>query len=119
MPTIAKKSPPTKRRAVLRCPFVASAEVTELASGSCTRLSARTSELALGGCYIDALNPFPQGTPVFVRILRDHGVFETHAKVAYTDRRFGMGLAFTNMAPDQRTILENWLADLITNLRPN
>jgi hypothetical protein len=36
---------PAKRRSVRRCPFVASAEVTELRSGAL--LSARTSELAL------------------------------------------------------------------------
>ncbi len=66
------------RRAVKRCPFVASAEVIELGSG--TKLSARTSEIGLGGCYIDALNPFPDGTLVSLRILRDQGVFEAKGK---------------------------------------
>jgi hypothetical protein len=109
---------PAKRRSVLRCPLVASAEVTELGSGSSARLSARTSELGLGGCYIDTLNPFPEGTPVQLRILRDDGVFETYAKVVYTDRRFGMGLAFIKMTPSQRSILENWLSELVTQLKP-
>jgi hypothetical protein len=108
----------TKRRAVLRCPFVASADVVELTSGSSAKLSARISELGLGGCYVDTLNPFPEGTQVRLRIVRDDGVFETSARVAYDDRRFGMGLAFTDMTPNQRLILEKWLTELVTQLKP-
>jgi len=100
---------PAKRRSVRRCPLVASAEVTEPHSGAL--LSARTSEMGLGGCYVDTLNPFPEGTLVGLRILRDKGVFETKAKVVYCHSRFGMGLAFTEMMPDQRSLLEAWLAE--------
>ena len=107
---------PAKQRSVRRCPLVASAEVTELHSGAL--LSARTSELGLGGCYVDALNPFPAGTLVGLRILRDQGVFQTKAKVVYCDPRFGMGLAFTEMTPDQRSLLEAWLAEIVSQLRP-
>jgi hypothetical protein len=97
-----------------RCPLVASAEVTELGSG--TLLSARISELGLGSCYVDALNPFPEGTLIGLRILRDQGVFETKAKVVYCDPRFGMGLAFTDVTPDQRSLLEAWF---IVGMRQN
>ena len=99
-----------------RCALVASAEVTELRSGAV--LSARISELGVGGCYVDALNPFPEGTPVGLRILRDQGVFETKAKVVYCDSRFGMGLAFTETTPDQRSLLEGWIAEIISQRRP-
>jgi hypothetical protein len=105
-----------KRRAVLRCALVASAEVIEL--GSRAQLKARTSELGLGGCYIDTLNPFLQGTVVQLRILRDNGIFETQAKVVYSDVRFGMGLVFTEMTGDQRSLLESWLTELVTKLKP-
>jgi hypothetical protein len=90
--------------------------VTELHSGAL--LSARTSELGLGGCYVDALNPFSKGMLVVLRILRDQGVLETKAKVVYSDPRFGMGLAFTEMTPDQRSLLEVWLAEIASQLRP-
>ncbi|MGA8143119.1 MAG: PilZ domain-containing protein [Candidatus Acidiferrales bacterium] len=113
-----RKSQPATRRSVLRCSLVASADVIELGSGSSAKLSARISELGLGGCYVDTLNPFPEGTLVHLRILRDGGVFETKARVAYSDGRFGMGLAFTEMTPNQRSILENWLTELVTQLRP-
>jgi len=74
----AKPKKYRKERAVRRCPFVAAAEVTDLRSG--TRLSARTSELGLGGCYIDVLNPLPQGAAVHLKILRDQGVFEARPR---------------------------------------
>jgi len=90
-------------------------ELTELSSGAL--LSARTSELGLGGCYADALNPFPTGTLVGLRILRDQGVFEAKAKVVYCDPRFGMGLAFTEMKPDQRSLLETWIAEIVSRDR--
>src|ERR1700675_1067522 len=107
---------PAKQRSVRRCPLVASAEVTELGSG--TLLSGRTSELGLGGCYVDSLNPFPEGTLVGLRILRDQGVFETKARVVYRDPSFGMGLAFTEMTPDHRSLLEAWLTEIVSQLRP-
>jgi hypothetical protein len=103
-----------KRRAVRRCALVASAEVSEPKTGAL--LKARTSEIGVGGCYIDTLNPFPQETLVQVRILRDSGAFEAKARVVYSDTRFGMGLAFTEMTAEQRLLLENWLAELVTQL---
>ena len=108
-------SPPAKQRAVRRCPFVASAEVTEL--GSQTRLPGRVSEIGLGGCYIDALNSFGAETMVTLRILRDQGIFETQARVVYSDPGFGMGLAFTEMTPNQRAVLEAWLAEIVSQLK--
>jgi hypothetical protein len=116
-PTTGEDSQPVNRRSVRRCPFVASAEVTEPNSG--TRLSARVSELGLGGCYIDTLNPFSEGTMVELRILRDKGIFETKAKVVYSHQSVGMGLAFSEMTPNQRSLLEDWLAEVVTQTRPD
>jgi hypothetical protein len=100
-----------KERAVKRVPFVASAEVIEAGTG--TKLVARTSEIGLGGCYIDALTPFGIGTAVTIKILRDQGAFQAKAKVVYSDATFGMGLKFEALEPKQRTILENWVADIV------
>jgi hypothetical protein len=111
---IQKKKPlePTNRRSVLRCPLVASAEVTDLHSG--TRLSVRISELSVGGCYVDVLTPFPEGTLVKLRIIRDQGVFATNGKVVYTHENFGMGVAFTDLTFDQRSILEAWIVEFVS-----
>jgi hypothetical protein len=64
------------------------------------------------------LNPFPEGTLVRLRILRDQGIFETQAKVVYCDPRFGMGLSFAEMKPDQRSLLETWLVEIVSQLKP-
>ena len=102
----------------LAMPARAAAEITEL--GARTQLlSARTSEFGLGGCYIDTLNPLPEGMLVTLRIRRDSGVFESNAKVVYSQGRFGMGLAFTDMTSDHRAILEGWLAEVVTQLNPS
>lgn len=106
----------SKKRAVRRCAFVASAEVSEPSSDA--RISARTSELGLGGCYIETLNPLAEGTLVHLRILRDQGTFEAQGKVVYSHASFGMGLAFTKIAPEQRALLEDWLAELVIQLKP-
>jgi PilZ domain len=110
------KSQYKKDRAVRRCSFVATAEVTDLRSG--TRLLARTTEIGMGGCYVDVLNPFPKDAAVHVRIVRDQGSFETKAKVVYSDEKFGMGLAFSGLTPQQRAVLEGWLVELVTLLNP-
>ena len=107
---------PAKQRAVRRCPFVAGAEVTELGSG--TILSARTSELGHGGCYVDALNPIPEGTLVGLRILRDQGAFECKAKVVYCVSGFCMGLAFMETSTEQRSLLESWIAEIVAQIKP-
>jgi PilZ domain len=111
---IQENKPPQwpNRRSVLRSPLVASAEVTDLHSG--TRLSARISELSVGGCYVDALTPFPEGTLVKLRIIRDQGAFESIGKVVYTHANFGMGVAFTDLTFDQRSILEAWIAEIVS-----
>jgi hypothetical protein len=111
---VKKKASPqwTDRRSVLRCPLVASVEVIDLHSG--TRLSARISELSVGGCYVDALTPFPEGTLVRLRIVRDQGAFESNGKVVYTHANFGMGVAFIDVKSDQRSIPEGWIAEIIS-----
>ena len=116
-PTDGGDSQPGKKRSVRRCPFVASAEVTDVSSG--TKLLARTSELGIGGCYIETLNPFPDGELVHLRILKDEGVFETKAKVVYCHSNCGMGLAFRDTTAKQRLLLEDWLAEMVTQLRPS
>lgn len=98
-----------ERRRFPRYPFITSVEVLELSSEA--RLSARISELGLGGCYVDTLNPFPEGTLVRLRLVRDKGVFETAGKVIYNHAGMGMGVAFTDMTPQQRAVIESWLAE--------
>ena len=108
--------PKQERRASLRYPFTAEADVTDLQSSA--RLSARTSDLARGGCFIDTISTFPVGTTVSLRLTNDRKTFETQARVVYAQQGMGMGLAFTPPEPDQLWVLEKWLGSLSGELPP-
>src|SRR5260370_30414448 len=56
----------SERRHAPRYPFIAEAVVTEISSD--TKLIAKTGDLSIGGCFLDMLNPTPQGTQARVRI---------------------------------------------------
>jgi hypothetical protein len=99
-----------ERRGTARYPFTATAEIMELRSN--TRVTGRSSDLGLGGCYIDILSPFALGSLVRVRLEREKKVFEAMATVSYAQQSFGMGLAFTEVKPEHETVLHSWIAEL-------
>ena len=96
-----------ERRSTPRAPFVASAELLEVDTG--TRMNAQVSELSLHGCYVDTLNPLPKGTSVYVKIFTDEYFFETPGIVVYCRPHLGMGLAFHDVKPHFVGVLQNWL----------
>jgi hypothetical protein len=112
-----ESSQSVKQRIARRCPFVASVEVTDLSSE--TQQTGTTTELGIGGCYVRMRDPLPKGALVQLRIFREQGVLETKARVVYShDTHFdgGMGLAFQEIVPQQRLVLEGWLAEILTTL---
>ncbi len=80
-----------ERRSVRRYPFIAAVEITELGSGD--QRSGRTSDLSLGGCYVDILDPFPRGTLVHLRIFSLEDVFETRGRWSLPTPASGWALA--------------------------
>jgi hypothetical protein len=98
------------RRRSPRYPIIADAEVTEIATD--TKLSAKTSDLSAGGCFLDMLNPSPEGTEIVVRISRADSTFAARGKVVFVFPNMGMGVMFTNVPDSQQEILKKWLADL-------
>lgn len=96
-----------ERRSSPRYPFIASAELVEQASD--TRMSSRVSELGLHGCYLDMMNPFPQGTKVLIKIFTDNDFFESLATVMYSQHNMGMGVKFEDVKPHFVTVLNQWL----------
>ncbi len=96
-----------ERRQYPRYPFVASAQLLEEESE--IRLAARISELSLGGCYIDMVNPFPAGTAIRIHITHGTAVFRAAGFVVYSNPNAGMGVAFRRLDPESRAVLEEWL----------
>jgi hypothetical protein len=92
-----------------RYPFIASAEVVEENSGS--RMNTRVSDLSLGGCYVDTINPLPDGTVVHLKIFTQTHSFEAPAMVVYSHIHLGMGMKFREVQPKYEEILRLWLPD--------
>lgn len=99
-----------ERRRAPRYPIIADAEITEIASK--TKLSAKTSDLSVGGCFLDMLNPSPEGTEIEVRIFHTGATFTVRGRVVFLFPNLGMGVMFTNVEASQQAILQKWLAEL-------
>lgn len=99
-----------ERRSSDRHMFTASAEVVELVSGA--RFSTRTTDLGPGGCFIDTTNPFPVGAAVRVTVRKGKNEFHTPGTVVYSQQGLGMGISFSDLDPQQRKALDEWISDL-------
>ena len=92
-----------------RFPFIASVEVTELQSEA--RLRAQTSDLSREGCYLDMLNPLPNGTSLKIQVTHQDQRFDTTAHVIHSQPHMGMGVAFDEVAATKIQTLDKWLSD--------
>lgn len=99
-----------ERRRHARFPVTATVEAVELQSKA--RVTGRTSDLGMGGCYIDTISPLPLNSQVKMRITHEGRSFETKARVAVSSMGMGMGVAFIETEPDQLAILETWIREL-------
>ncbi len=98
------------QRSVPRYSFVATTHLTEPVNAF--RLSGRVTEISRNGCYVDALNALPIGTPLDLEIQCDQGRFSTQAHIIYIHPGIGMGIAFLDTPESQMKILDSWLAAL-------
>jgi PilZ domain-containing protein len=98
----------TERRRTPRYPFIAMAEIVDEKENA--RTSSRVSDLSLHGCYVEMMNPFPQGTNVLMEIYTETEFLEAHATVVYFEPKQGMGLTFSEMPQYFACVLNKWLA---------
>jgi hypothetical protein len=96
-----------ERRDARRYPFICPAELMDLEGN--TRISARTADLSLHGCYIDTLNPFPLDTRVRLRLAKNDQQLELQARVTACHMGSGMGLMFEHLTVQQNFVLLGWL----------
>jgi hypothetical protein len=99
----------TERRSQPRYRFTAAADIVE--KKSATRIGARIADISQRGCYVETERGFPLGAEVRVNIHKGLDSFVAHARVVSSSVK-GMGLAFSETAPDQIQILETWLGSL-------
>ena len=99
-----------ERRRNLRFPLVAMVEVVDIKSQA--KVTGRTNDLGLGGCYVDTLSPFPVGAAVKVLIERDAEAFAAEGKVVYSAHGMGMGIAFTSATRGDVRLFQKWILEL-------
>lgn len=75
---------------------------------SAAPLHCATSDLSLGGCYIESMYPFPAGTSLELK-LEAGGTHIISANVVTCDPQFGNGIQFLRMLPEDRVALSNFL----------
>ena len=92
-----------------RYSFVAVVELTDIQSEA--QIQARTSDLSLYGCCVEARKPFPRGTKVSMRITHRSANFVALGKVSYTKSEGEMGIVFTRIEPNNQLILEKWVEE--------
>jgi PilZ domain len=101
---------PEERRVHPRYHFTAAVEALD--QNHRTRMNARTSDIGLGGCYIDTFCPFPLKTAVKVRLSSEKNSFVAAAKVVSSKIGMGMGLQFTDIDPQQLPVLQKWIGEV-------
>jgi hypothetical protein len=89
--------------------FSLTAFVEALDPESNTQISGRSSDVSLGGCYVDTLNPFHEGTIIRIRLTKENVSFEANAKVVFSQIGMGMGVAFLSAEKDQFQIYQKWI----------
>jgi hypothetical protein len=73
-------------------------------------MSARISDISLGGCYVDTFCPFPRKSNVKIGILRDGEFLEASTTVVYS--KIGMGLSLLRSLRNSQNIRDQWIAEL-------
>jgi PilZ domain len=101
----------TELRRAARYPIVASVEVRQRKSR--VRIRARTSDLSISGCYIDTLNPLPDGTDVELQIVHGNETVTVSGRVAYSRANLGMGVHFNLVDDRQLEIFQKWIASVL------
>jgi len=92
----------SERRSNPRYALIAAVQITDPIGK--IQLSGRTSEVSVGGCYVDVLNTLPSGTVIQIRIQRDKGTFESWGRIRYVHQSIGMGVMFfSNHAGTKRS----------------
>lgn len=97
-----------ERRSAARQQFVTEVLIVEISTG--VKLSARSCDLAINGCYVDTLRPFSVGTLVRIRLKQGETIVDANGSVVYQLPGLGMGIAFQDLTPESHAALDKWLS---------
>src|SRR5215831_16673884 len=89
--------------------FIANAELGEEKTD--IRQTTSVSEISKTGCYLDMMNPLPNGTPFCWSIAVGGELFQAQARIIYAVEHIGAGVQFEAIDSRSAPILERWLAE--------
>jgi len=78
--------------------------------GSDTPLRCATSDICLGGCYIESMYPFPVGAELELKLDLASDTLLIFARVVTCDPQVGNGMQFTRILPEDQEELSRYLA---------
>lgn len=95
-----------------RFPFVAIVLAADPSSN--IAIAARTTDLSMGGCYIDSVNPLPPGTLITIELVHKGESFHATGRIVYCQPNMGMGISFVEIKKENRELLTRWIEELQT-----
>lgn len=98
-----------KRPRADRRPLVASIELIDVWTGA--QVTGKITNLSLSGCRIESQHVFALGSRVRVRIVHRGATFVAFGRVARIQVDGETGIAFMDIEPKDRTLLDYWLAE--------
>ena len=106
----ANESGVRNRRYSIRHPFAAEVEMLELESGR--RVSGRTSDLSLAGCFVCARRTLEVGARVRGTLTHESQEVKMLGVVRVVEPQVGMGLEFLDIDPGSSATLLAWMENL-------
>ena len=73
---------------------------------------ARTSDLSLGGCFVEMPNPIEKGTRVRIALWLQETKLWANGRVVTSTPGFGIGVQFTDMSAQDRNLLQQYLRSI-------
>jgi hypothetical protein len=100
-----------ERRKSARLKCASSAEVYP--AGVVAPIRTRTSDLSIGGCFLEMSTPIPKKTLVRIALWVKDAKLWANGEVITSTPGFGIGVKFTEIAPDDRRQLQEFLDGMI------
>jgi hypothetical protein len=79
----------------------------------------RMNEISTGGCYIEMMSPLPASSPVGLEIKLNGRTIRVDGQVKSSQLAYGMGVAFTAMAPPEKEKLTDVIAEVSGEKTPS
>jgi c-di-GMP-binding flagellar brake protein YcgR len=85
-------------------------------TGQTAPIRTRTSDLSLGGCFLEMPNPLPKRTQVRIALWVKEFKLWANAEVVTSTPGFGIGVKFAEMTDQDRNQLKQFLESVVRRI---